>query len=39
MDVFENSHKKSGSLTKLKKISDFVSLNLPNFLYSKALKW
>ena len=31
--------KKSGNLIKLKKKSDFVSLNLQNSLFSKAFKW
>ena len=31
--------KKSGNLKKFKKKSDFVSLNLHNFLFSKAFKW
>ena len=30
---------KSGNLTKLEKTSDYVSLNLQNFLFSKAFKW
>ena len=30
---------KSGNLTNLKKTSDFISLNLPNSLYSKAFEW
>ena len=35
MGVFE---KKSGNLTKFKKMSDFVSLNFQNSLNSKAFK-
>ena len=37
--VLKKSQEKSGNFKKLKKDSDFVSLNLQNSLFSKAFKW
>ena len=39
MGVFKKSPEKSGNLIKLRKMSDFVSLNLQNSLFSKAFIW